>query len=183
MGGLDRPSSGKILFEGEDLAAMPEKRLAWIRNQKIGFVFQFFHLLPELTLAENVMLPSMIYGQPDQAWVREVLRRVKLLSRRNHLPSQLSGGEKQRAAIARALINRPAVVLCDEPTGNLDQETAESVFALLEELNKSEGQTFVMVTHDETLAWRYRHVYRLQDGLLSPLERRGPGAAAAEKLP
>ena len=183
MGGLDRPSSGKILFEGEDLAEMPEQRLARIRNQRIGFVFQFFHLLPELTLAENVMLPSLIYGQPDEPWIREVLQRVKLLSRRHHLPSQLSGGEKQRAAIARALINRPSVVLCDEPTGNLDQETAESVFALLEELNKKEGQTFVLVTHDETLAWRYRHVYRLQDGLLSRLEHRGPDAAPVEKCP
>ena len=183
LGGLDRPSSGKILFEGEDLAEMTENRLSKIRNQRIGFVFQFYHLLPELTLYENVMLPAMMYGSPDDRWTREVLRRVKLLSRRNHLPSQLSGGEKQRAAIARALINRPSVVLCDEPTGNLDQETAESVFALLEEMNKKEGQSFVIVTHDETLAWRYRHVYRLQDGILTRLEHRNPGNATLEKLP
>ncbi len=183
LGGLDRPTAGKILFEGEDLAEMNENHLAKIRNKRIGFVFQFYHLLPELTLYENVMLPAMIYGEPDRGWIREILRRVKLLSRKNHLPSQLSGGEQQRAAIARALVNHPSVVLCDEPTGNLDQETAESVFTLLEELNQKEGQSFVVVTHDETLAWRYRRIYRLQDGILTRLEQRHPGKTPLEKLP
>ncbi len=167
LGGLDRPTKGSILFEGQDMAGLEDGRLSKIRNQKIGFVFQFYHLLPELTLYENVMLPAMIYGMPDHGWVREMLKKVKLLSRQHHLPSELSGGEKQRAAIARALVNRPSVVLCDEPTGNLDSETSESVFGLLEELNKSEGLSLVVVTHDETLAWRYPHVYRLQDGQLA----------------
>lgn len=171
LGGLDRPTSGRIYFEGRDMTTLGENKIARLRNRQIGFVFQFYHLLPELTLYENVMLPAMMYGKPDHEWVRQVLSRVSLLSRKNHFPSQLSGGEKQRAAIARALVNRPSVVLCDEPTGNLDQETAESVMALMEELNRKDGVSFVIVTHDETLAWRHRHVYRMQDGVLLPAER------------
>lgn len=167
LGGLDHPSSGRILFEGEEISSMSERRLAKIRNQKIGFVFQFYHLLPELTVFENVLLPSLIAGKRNEAWTKEVLKRVKLLSRQDHYPSELSGGEQQRVAIARALINRPALVLCDEPTGNLDDETAESVFSLINQLNQREGQSFLIVTHDEALAWRYTRVFRLSDGVLS----------------
>ncbi len=166
LGGLDTPASGKIIFEGQDITAMNERNLARIRNRRVGFVFQFYHLLPELTLYENVLLPTIIAGRRDDKWVKEVLRRVKLLSRLEHYPSELSGGEKQRAAIARALANRPSLVLCDEPTGNLDEETAESVFSLITELNQKHGQAFVIVTHDEALAWRYPQVYRLVDGVL-----------------
>ncbi len=175
LGGLDRPTSGKILFEGQDLTSLGEERTARLRNKRMGFVFQFYHLLPELTLYENVMLPAMMYGKPDHGWIRTLLSRFSLLSRKNHFPAQLSGGEKQRTAIARALVNRPSVVFCDEPTGNLDQETAESVFALMEELNRNEGLSFVVVTHDETLAWRNHHVYRMQDGILVRPERPGDG--------
>jgi len=167
LGGLDRPTGGEILFEGENLAEMPETALAKIRNARIGFVFQFYHLLPELTLYENILLPTRIRGKRDDKWAKEVLKRVKLLSRQGHYPSELSGGEQQRAALARALANRPSVVLCDEPTGNLDEETAESVMSLLSELNQREGQAFVVVTHDEALAWRYERIFRLNDGVLT----------------
>ncbi len=166
LGGIDIPTSGKILFEGQDIVSMNERELARIRNCRMGFVFQFYHLLPELTVYENVMLPLLIAGKRDDKWVKEVLKRVKLLSRQDHYPSELSGGEQQRTAIARALINRPSIVFCDEPTGNLDSETAESVLSLIVDLNEKEGQTFVIVTHDEALAWRYRSVYRLVDGIL-----------------
>ncbi|MSR76771.1 MAG: ABC transporter ATP-binding protein [Candidatus Omnitrophica bacterium] len=173
LGGLDLPSSGKILFEGEDVSGLSEKRRARLRNQRVGFVFQSYHLLPELTLYENVVLPSMILGKKNDAWCKEILGRVQLTSRQNHYPSELSGGEQQRAAIARALVNHPSVVLCDEPTGNLDEETAESVISLIFELNRQHGQAFVMVTHDEALAWRGEKVYRLVDGILLR-EERGP---------
>ena len=166
LGGLDQPTSGKIIFEGEDITSMNEKRLARLRNRRIGLVFQFYHLLPELTLYENVLLPSMIAGKADPKWAHDLLKRVKLLSRRDHYPSELSGGEQQRAAIARALMNRPSIVFCDEPTGNLDRETAESTLSLIQDLNQREGQAFVIVTHDEVLAWRFQNVYRLVDGIL-----------------
>jgi ABC-type lipoprotein export system ATPase subunit len=166
LGGLDVPTAGKIMFEGQELTSMGEKALARIRNRRIGFVFQFYHLLPELTVYENVLLPQLIAGKRDDRWVKEVLKRVKLLSRQDHYPNELSGGEQQRTAIARALANRPSLVFCDEPTGNLDAETAESVLSLIVDLNEKEGQSFVLVTHDEALAWRYRQVYRLVDGIL-----------------
>ena len=166
FGGLDQPTSGKIMFEGQELTAMSEKTLARIRNRCLGLVFQFYHLLPELTLYENVLLPTMIRGERDDKWVKEVLKRVKLLSRQDHYPSELSGGEQQRAAIARALVNHPSIVLCDEPTGNLDEENAEGILSLLNDLNREEGQSFLIVTHDEALAWRYQKVYRLVDGIL-----------------
>lgn len=166
LGGLDQPSSGRVIFEGEDLSALSEKNLSRIRNKHVGFVFQQFHLLPELTLYENVHLPALIAGKRNDKWVKEILKRVKLVSRQDHYPSELSGGEQQRAAIARALVNRPSVVFCDEPTGNLDRETAESIWSLLNDLNQHEGQAFVIVTHDEALAWRYNNVYRLVDGVL-----------------
>jgi len=166
LSGLDHPSAGRILLEGNDLVKMNEKELAEVRRTRIGLVFQFYHLLPELTLFENVWLPSMIEGKLDKKWAKEVLKRVKLWSRRDHYPSELSGGEQQRAAIARALVNRPSLVLCDEPTGNLDEETAEEVFSLMENLNRQDGQSFLVVTHDEGWAWRYQNVLRLHDGVL-----------------
>ena len=166
LGGLDQPTSGKILFEGQDITAMNEKNLAQIRNRRVGLVFQFYHLLPELTLYENVLLPALIAGRRDDKWVKEILKRVKLLSRQDHYPSELSGGEQQRAAIARALVNHPSMVLCDEPTGNLDEENAEGILSLINDLNQHEGQSFLIVTHDEALAWRYQKVLRLVDGVL-----------------
>jgi len=168
LGGLDRATDGKIFFEGKDMVEMSEKELARLRSQKVGFVFQFYHLLPELTVYENVLLPTLIAGKPNKPWVKEVLKRVRLWNRRTHFPAELSGGEQQRVAIARALVNHPAVVLCDEPTGNLDPETADSVMTLLNELNQQEGQAFLIVTHDEEMASRYERSYRLQEGVLLP---------------
>ena len=179
LGGLDRPDGGKILFEGEELTRLGERALARIRNRRIGFVFQFFHLLPELTLFENVILPSFIAGKRDKKWTEEVLKKVGLWDRRDHFPGELSGGEQQRGAIARALVNHPALVLCDEPAGNLDQETAESVFSLIYDLNKREGLSFLIVTHDEALAWRHEQVMRLVDGVLLSEER---GKMRAQKV-
>jgi ABC-type lipoprotein export system ATPase subunit len=179
LAGLDHPTAGKVIFEGVDLTEMKEKSISRIRNLRFGLVFQFYHLLPELTLYENVILPSLIAGKRDDKWAKEVLKRVKLLSRQEHYPSELSGGEQQRAAIARALINRPSIVLCDEPTGNLDGETSEAIISLLNDLNQREGQAFVIVTHDEVVAWRYPQVYRLADGILLREER---GAAEVGKI-
>ncbi len=166
LGGLDRATDGKIFFEGKDMTEMSEKELGRLRSHQVGFVFQFYHLLPELTVYENVLLPTLIARKPNKPWVKEVLKRVRLWNRRTHYPSELSGGEQQRVAIARALVNRPAVVLCDEPTGNLDPETAGQVMALMNELNQQEGQAFLIVTHDEEMAARYLRSYRLQDGVL-----------------
>lgn len=166
IGGLDIPTSGRIIFEGQDVTSLSETKMSRLRNKNIGYVFQSYHLLPELTVYENVHLPALIAGKRNDKWVKELLKRVKLMSRQDHYPSELSGGEQQRVAIARALMNRPSLVLCDEPTGNLDRETAESVLSLMMDLNQREGQSFLIVTHDEALAWRYNHVYRLVDGVL-----------------
>jgi lipoprotein-releasing system ATP-binding protein len=166
LGGLDRATSGQIFFDGKDMTEMSENELGHLRSHQVGFVFQFYHLLPELTVYENVLLPTLIARKPNKLWVKDVLKRVRLWNRRMHYPSELSGGEQQRVAIARALVNHPAVVLCDEPTGNLDPETAGSVMALMNELNQQEGQAFLIVTHDEEMAARYPRSYRLQDGVL-----------------
>ena len=171
LGGLDRPTDGKIFFEGKDMTEMSETDLAMLRCHQVGFVFQFYHLLPELTVYENVLLPTLIAGKPNKPWVKEVLKRVRLWNRRMHFPSELSGGEQQRVAIARALVNHPTVVLCDEPTGNLDPETAGSVMGLFNELNQQDGQAFLFVTHDEEMASRYERAYRMQDGVLVPGQR------------
>ena len=167
MGGLDQPTSGKLFFDQNDFLRMSERRRTKIRNQRIGFVFQFYHLLPELTVQENVILPSLISGHGQEKATAEILKTVELFSRRYHFPAELSGGEQQRAALARALINRPDLVLCDEPTGNLDSETAAKIFKMILELNEKEGQTFVIVTHDEKLAFQHKKVYRLEAGVLS----------------
>ena len=173
LGGLDRVSEGRIFFKGADLSQMSEKELAFYRNRKIGFVFQFFHLLPELTLHENILLPSVISGNPDPRRANELIRRMGLRGRENHFPHELSGGEQQRTAIARALMNRPEIVFCDEPTGNLDDETAETIFDFLIRLHGEEAVSFVIVTHDEFRAGQFEQVFRLQGGLLIPASSRG----------
>jgi len=167
LGGLDRASEGRIFFKGQDLAQMNERDLAVYRNRRIGFIFQFFHLLPELTLFENVLLPTLIGGSPQPDRARELIQRVGLSDRENHFPAELSGGEQQRVAIARALVNRPEIVLCDEPTGNLDDETASVVFNLLVNLQRTERLSLLIVTHDEAMAHRYENVYRLHEGILN----------------
>lgn len=173
LGGLDRPTAGRIFFQDKDMSRMSERELAKIRSRQIGYIFQFYHLLPELTVYENVLLPTLIAKRHEKSWVKEVLKKVRLWNRRTHFPSELSGGEKQRVAIARALVNHPDIVFCDEPTGNLDAETANSVLDLLSSLHR-EGQAFLIVTHDEEMALRGDRTLRLQEGCLVPVE--GPVA-------
>ena len=167
IGGLDRPTEGTIFYEGEDIFALNDQELDRFRNEEIGFVFQFHHLLPEFTALENVAMPGLIARQkPDVAQDRakELLDYVGLGERLEHRPSELSGGERQRVAIARALVNQPKVVLADEPTGNLDQKTSEAVHDLLWTLNDQFNQTFIIVTHNQTLAQRADRLIQLVDG-------------------
>ncbi|MGB4851311.1 MAG: ABC transporter ATP-binding protein [Ignavibacteria bacterium] len=164
LGTLDKPESGKVLFESEDVFLKKEKQIAEFRSRKIGFIFQFHHLLPEFTAIENVMIPSMISGTMDKARAEEVLTEVGLKNRLQHKPSELSGGEAQRVAIARALINSPKLVLADEPTGNLDSENADAVIDLIFDLRKKYKQTFVIVTHNEEFANKCDRIIKLHDG-------------------
>lgn len=166
LGGLDNPTEGKVYFDGVDLFKLREREIAKYRNQKFGFVFQFFHLLPELTLFENITLPALISGRKAKDRASWLIERLGLTSRERHLPSQLSGGEQQRAAIARALINEPKIVFCDEPTGNLDEKTAEDIKQLIQDLRKDMGTTFLIVTHDEELSKGATDIYHLHDGNL-----------------
>jgi lipoprotein-releasing system ATP-binding protein len=169
LGALDRPSSGEVHFDGKDVFGMGEAALASFRNLNIGFVFQFHHLLPEFSALENVLIPAMIQGmKPAQAdeRARKVLGEVGLSGRLAHRPGELSGGEQQRVAIARALMAEPKALLADEPTGNLDTATAESVHELLLTLNREKGLTLVIVTHNEKLAARSDRTIRMVDGLI-----------------
>lgn len=164
LAGLERPQAGTIVFEGADLSSMSDDRLARTRNSRMGFVFQSYFLLPELTALENVALPSMIGGQPNTDRARDLLARVGLGDRCGHLPSELSGGEQQRVAIARALVNDPGILFADEPTGNLDSQTGEAVLELLLDVSKQDGRTMVIVTHDHHLARRGDRLLHIEDG-------------------
>jgi ABC-type lipoprotein export system ATPase subunit len=175
MGGLDRPSGGRVLFEGRDLAGLSDADLARFRNRRVGFVFQLHHLLPQCTVLENVLVPTLVGGdgeRKEEAELRaeRLLARVGLGDRLTFRPGRLSGGERERVAVARALVNRPALLLADEPTGSLDRRTAENLMALLAELNEEEGVTLVVVTHAETLAARMGRTLELEDGVLVPKE-------------
>jgi len=168
IGCLDRPTSGTYRLEEVDVGALDINRLADIRNGKVGFVFQGFHLMPRLSALENVSLPLVFAGVGAAERRRRaaaLLDRVGLADRKHHRPSELSGGQQQRVAIARALANRPSLLLADEPTGNLDSRAGREIFSLLEELNR-EGRTVLLVTHDEALAARTRRIVRLLDGRL-----------------
>ncbi len=169
MGTLDRPDTGTIEIHGTDVSRMSQKRLARFRNQQIGFVFQFHQLLPEFTALENVMIPALIGGTGKKEAHRradELLAFMGLTSRASHKPSELSGGERQRVAVARALVNRPAVVLADEPSGSLDTQNKEELHRLFFQLREQYGQTFVIVTHDEHLALQCDRTIRMQDGTI-----------------
>ncbi|WP_413734214.1 lipoprotein-releasing ABC transporter ATP-binding protein LolD [Sodalis sp. RH21] len=169
LGGLDEPTSGEVIFEGRQLNSLSSQARAEIRNRRLGFIYQFHHLLPDFSAMENVAMPLLIGGvapQQAKATAREMLAAVGLEKRGHHRPSELSGGERQRVAIARALVNHPALVLADEPTGNLDQRTADSIFELLGELNMRQGTAFLVVTHDLHLARRLNRQLEMRDGQL-----------------
>jgi lipoprotein-releasing system ATP-binding protein len=169
VGGLERPSGGSVLFGNTDVYNLSSDRLARFRNERIGFVFQFHHLLPEFTALENVMMPCLIRAMDRSEASRRaaaILTEVGLGTRMHHRPGELSGGEQQRVAVARALVLHPDVVLADEPTGNLDAHTGEAVHDLLKTLNREKGTTFIIVTHNDKLALRSDRIFRMSDGKL-----------------
>ncbi len=167
LAGLDRPTSGTVTIDGTEITGLSDKRLTLLRRHNIGFIFQFFNLLPTLTAEENILLPLQIAGtKPDDAWVEAVIERVGLGDRRRHRPAELSGGQQQRVAIARALVSRPTVIFADEPTGNLDSATSGEILKVLREAVDSYQQTTVMVTHDVNAAATADRALFLADGLI-----------------
>jgi len=172
LGGLDNPTEGSVTFEGEDIYSLSDSVLSKIRNQKIGFIFQFYHLLSEFTVLENILMPALIKSKIKNQKLKikekaiELINQVGLEGRITHFPNQLSGGEQQRVAITRALINRPSLLLCDEPTGNLDSETGNEVTSLIKKINLENQMTVVLVTHNIELAKIADKIYNLKDGTL-----------------
>jgi putative ABC transport system ATP-binding protein len=180
LAGLDKPTSGTVAIAGIDIAPLDDAELTKLRREHIGFVFQFFNLLPMLDVEENVVLPLSIAGEkPDKAWVDELLTKVGLQARRRHVPSELSGGEQQRVAIARSLVTRPTILLADEPTGNLDSATSGGILQLMRDSVESYGQTTVMVTHDPRAASIADRILFIADGLIV---KELVGGSAAEVL-
>ncbi len=172
LGALDTPTSGKVFIDGKDTFSMKERNLTIFRRRNIGFIFQAFNLIPELTVEQNIIFPVLLdYQKPNKKYLEELLTVLNLKERRNHLPSQLSGGQQQRVAIGRALITRPALILADEPTGNLDSQNSNEVIALLREASKKYEQTIIMITHSHGIAQTADRVLQVSDGVLSDLGR------------
>lgn len=174
IGALDTPTSGKVFIDGKDIFAMKDSGLTIFRRRNIGFIFQSFNLIPELTVEQNIIFPVLLdYQKPDNAYLEELLAVLNLKERRNHLPSQLSGGQQQRVAIGRALITRPALILADEPTGNLDTQNSHEVIALLKEAAKKYEQTIVMITHSRSISQTADRIIQVSDGVLTDFGRCG----------
>ncbi len=172
IGALDTPTSGKVLIDGKDTFAMKESALTVFRRRNIGFIFQAFNLIPELTVEQNIMFPVLLdYQKPDREYLEELLLVLNLKERRGHLPNQLSGGQQQRVAIGRALMTRPSLILADEPTGNLDSQNSSEVIALLKEASRKYEQTIIMITHNRTIAQTADRVLSVSDGVLTDLGR------------
>ena len=172
IGALDNPTSGKVLIDGKDIFSMKESELTIFRRRNIGFIFQAFNLIPELTVEQNIIFPVLLdYQKPDRQYLEELLEVLNLKHRRNHLPSQLSGGQQQRVAIGRALITRPSIILADEPTGNLDTQNSSEVIALLKNTSKRYAQTIIMITHNRRIAQKADRVLQVSDGVLTDLGR------------
>ena len=172
VGALDTPTSGKVLIDGKDIFAMNDRKLTIFRRRNIGFIFQAFNLISELTVEQNIIFPTLLdYQKPDKAYLEELLSVLNLTERRHHLPSQLSGGQQQRVAIGRALFTRPALILADEPTGNLDTQNTSEVITLLKEASGKYEQTIVMITHSRSVAQTADRVLQVSDGQLADLGR------------
>lgn len=172
IGALDIPTSGKVAIGGKDIFSMNDRELTIFRRRNIGFIFQAFHLVPELTVEQNIIFPVLLdYQKPDKKYLEELLTVLNLQERRNHLPSQLSGGQQQRVAIGRALITRPSLILADEPTGNLDTRNSSDVIALLKKASVQYEQTIIMITHSRSIAQTADRVLRVSDGVLTDLGR------------
>ena len=168
IGALDNPTSGKVLIDGKDIFAMKESKLTIFRRRNIGFIFQAFNLIPELTVEQNIIFPVLLdYQKPDKKYLEELLAVLNLKERRNYLPSQLSGGQQQRVAIGRALITRPSLILADEPTGNLDTQTRSEVIALLKNASQRNAQPIIMITHNRSNAQTAARVLQVSDGVLT----------------
>lgn len=172
IGALDNPTSGKVLIEGKDIFAMKESKRTIFRRRNIGFIFQAFNLIPELTVEQNIIFPILLdYQKPNQKYLEELLEVLNLKERRNHLPGQLSGGQQQRVAIGRALITRPSLILADEPTGNLDSQNSSEVIALLKNASKRYAQTIIMITHNRSIAQSADRGLQVSDGVLTDMGR------------
>lgn len=172
LGALDTPTSGKVFIDGNDTFSMKERELTIFRRRNIGFIFQAFNLIPELTVEQNIIFPLLLdYQKPKRKYLEELLEVLNLKERRHHLPNQLSGGQQQRVAIGRALITRPALILADEPTGNLDTQNSSEVIALLKEASRKYEQTIIMITHNRSIAQTADRVLQVSDGVLTDFGR------------
>ena len=172
IGALDTPTSGKVVIGGKEIFSMNDNRLTVFRRRNIGFIFQAFNLIPELTVEQNIIFPVLLdYQKPDERYLEELLAILNLKERCNHLPSQLSGGQQQRVAIGRALITRPSLILADEPTGNLDTQNSSEVIALLKEASRKYEQTIIMITHNRSIAQSADRILQVSDGVLTDLGR------------